>query len=164
MFDSLRPHGLSATRLLYPWDSPGKNTGVGSHSLLYGIFLTQGLNPGLLHCKGILYHLSHQGSKWQPTPVFLPGKYHGWRSLVGYRPWGHKESDMTERHHSLIVSCIMTPTPTKYNHVRIPESCECFLICKRKCFIIMIKLRLLRCRDYPAYLIESFFFFFLCES
>ena len=34
--------------------------------------------------------------KWQPTPVFLPGKSHGWRSLVGYSPWGHKESDMTE--------------------------------------------------------------------
>ena len=34
--------------------------------------------------------------KWQPTPVFLPGKSHGRRSLVGYSPWGHKESDMTE--------------------------------------------------------------------
>ena len=35
--------------------------------------------------------------KWQPTPAFLPGKSHGWRNLVGYSPWGHKESDMTER-------------------------------------------------------------------
>ena len=42
-------------------DSPGKNTGVGSHSLLQGIFPTQGSNPGLLHCRQILYHLSHQG-------------------------------------------------------------------------------------------------------
>ena len=33
---------------------------------------------------------------WQPTPVFLPGKSHGQRSLVGYSPWGHKEADMTE--------------------------------------------------------------------
>ena len=33
---------------------------------------------------------------WQPTPVFLPGKSHGLRSLAGYSPWGHKESDMTE--------------------------------------------------------------------
>ena len=39
-----------------------QNTGVGCHSLLQGIFLTQGLNPGLLHCRLILYHLSHQGS------------------------------------------------------------------------------------------------------
>ena len=34
--------------------------------------------------------------KWQPTPVFLPGKFHGWRSMVGYSPWGGKESDTTE--------------------------------------------------------------------
>ena len=42
-------------------DSPGKNTGVGCHSLLQGNFPTQGLNWGLLHCRQILYHLSHQG-------------------------------------------------------------------------------------------------------
>ena len=34
--------------------------------------------------------------KWQPTPIFLPGKFHGQRSLAGYTPWGHKESDTTE--------------------------------------------------------------------
>ena len=39
--------------------------------------------------------------KWQPTPVLLPGKSHGWRSLVGYSPWGRKELDMTERLHFL---------------------------------------------------------------
>ena len=39
--------------------------------------------------------------KWQPTPVILPGKFHGQRSLVGYSPWGCKESDMTEQLHSL---------------------------------------------------------------
>ena len=50
------------SRLFCPWDSPGKNTGVGSHFLLQGIFLTQGSNPGLLHCRSILYSLSHQGS------------------------------------------------------------------------------------------------------
>ena len=37
--------------------------------------------------------------KWQPTPVLLPGKSHGWRSVVGYSPWGHKESDTTEQFH-----------------------------------------------------------------
>ena len=47
-------------------DSPGKNTGVGCLSLLQGIFPTQGLNPGLQHCRQILYCLSHQGS-----PVLL---------------------------------------------------------------------------------------------
>ena len=42
-----------------PWNSPGQNTGVGSHSLLQGIRPTQRSNPGLLHCRWILYQLSH---------------------------------------------------------------------------------------------------------
>ena len=42
--------------------------------------------------------------KWQPTPVFLPGKSHGQRSLVGYSPWGRKESDTNERLHFLVYS------------------------------------------------------------
>ena len=46
-----------------PWNSPGQNTGVGSCSLLQGIFPTQGLNPGLPHCRQILYQLRHQGSR-----------------------------------------------------------------------------------------------------
>ena len=45
-------------------DSPGKNTGVGCHFLLQGIFLSQGSNLGLLHYRQILYHLSHQGSPY----------------------------------------------------------------------------------------------------
>ena len=49
MSDSLRPHGLSSAGLLCPWDSPGKNTGVGCHALLQGISLTQGSNLRLLH-------------------------------------------------------------------------------------------------------------------
>ena len=47
---------------LCPWNSAGQNPGVGSHSLLQGLFPTQGSNPGLLHCTQILYHPSHQGS------------------------------------------------------------------------------------------------------
>ena len=46
--DSLQPRGLQPTRLLCPWDSPGKNAGVGCHALLQGIILTQGSNPRLL--------------------------------------------------------------------------------------------------------------------
>ena len=52
-----------AARLLCPCSSPGKNTGVSCHPLLQGIFPTQGLNRGLLHCTQILYHLCHQGSQ-----------------------------------------------------------------------------------------------------
>ena len=50
--------------LLCLWASPGNNTGMGCHFLLQGIFLTQELNPGLLHYRQILYHLSHQGT-WE---------------------------------------------------------------------------------------------------
>ena len=59
---TLQPHGLEPARLHCLWDFPGKNAGVGCHFLCQGIFLTQGSNPGLLHCKQTLYYLSHQGS------------------------------------------------------------------------------------------------------
>ena len=55
--NSLRPHELHSS-----WNSPGQNTGVGSLSLLQGIFPTQGSNPGLPCCRWILYQLSHKGS------------------------------------------------------------------------------------------------------
>ena len=58
------PHGLQPTRLLGPWDFLGESTGLGCHFLLQGIFLTQGSNPGLPHCRQTLYHLSHQGSPY----------------------------------------------------------------------------------------------------
>ena len=54
---TLQPQGLCS-----PWNSPGQNTGVGSLSLLQGIFPTQRSNPGLPHCRRILYQLSHKGS------------------------------------------------------------------------------------------------------
>ena len=55
--DSLWPYGLHST-----WNYPGQNTGVGSYSLLQGIFPTQGSNPCLLHCRWIIFQLSHQES------------------------------------------------------------------------------------------------------
>ena len=62
MSDSLRPQGLQPTRFLCPWKFSGKTTGVGCHLLVQGIFPTQGWNPGLLHCRWILYLLNHLGS------------------------------------------------------------------------------------------------------
>ena len=53
-----------SARLLRPWDSPGKNTRMDSHSLLQGIFPTQESNLGLPHCRQILYCLSQQGSPY----------------------------------------------------------------------------------------------------
>ena len=70
--DSLWPHGLYNA-----WNSPGQNTGVGSLSLLRGIFLTQESNQGLLHCTWILYQLRYQGS-----PSFFHIKSSKWSSLV----------------------------------------------------------------------------------
>ena len=64
MSDCVQPYRGQPTRLPCPWDSPGKNTGVGCHFLLQEIFPTQGLNPGLPHCRQTLYYLSHQGSPW----------------------------------------------------------------------------------------------------
>ena len=58
----LPPHEPQPARLLQTWRFPGKNTGVGCHFLLQGIFLTQESNPGLLHCRQIFYQLSYKGS------------------------------------------------------------------------------------------------------
>ena len=77
--DSLQPHGLQAARLLCPRNSPGKNTGVGGHHLLQGIYPTQGSNLGLLHCRQILYLLNHDNRNnvnpsflvWMPLFLFL---------------------------------------------------------------------------------------------
>ena len=59
MSDCLRPHGLY---IYSPWNSPGQNTGVDSLSLLQGTVPIQGSNPGLPHCRWILYQLSHKGN------------------------------------------------------------------------------------------------------
>ena len=55
--NSFQPHGLHS-----PWNSPGQNAGVDNHSILQGIFPTQGSNPGLRHCRRIRYQLSHKGN------------------------------------------------------------------------------------------------------
>ena len=74
MSDSLQPYGLQPTRLLCPWNSPGKNTGVGCHCLLQGIFLTQGLNSSpFLDGRWSLYHCT----TWEgPCCSSSAEKYH----------------------------------------------------------------------------------------
>ena len=84
MSSSLRPHGLQPARLLCPWTSPGKNTEVVSHSLLQGIFLTQGSNLGLLHCRRILYWLSHQGSPHIYTYTYIYKLFSRFFSIIDY--------------------------------------------------------------------------------
>ena len=79
------------------------------------LFIVGGF-PGGSDSKASAYNVGDLGSvpgsggspgegNGKPTPVFLPGKSHGWRSLVGYCPWGHRESDTTERLHSLNYIC-----------------------------------------------------------
>ena len=93
--------------LYRPWNSPGQNTGVGSLSLLQGIFLTQGANPGLLQCRWILYQLSHQGSPTMERGLIIKedpycsGRLLLWRGKIYNRgtliPWGllHRGGAMT---------------------------------------------------------------------
>ena len=79
------------------------------HSLLQGIFPTQGLNPGLLPSmeKTQVQSLSQKDPLKKGMAIhFLPGEFNGQRSLAGYNPWGHKESDTTER---LTLTCYGQP-------------------------------------------------------
>ena len=94
MSDSLQLHG--------PWDSPGQNSGVGSLSLLQGIFPIQGSNSGLLHCRWIVYQLSHTGSprirEWVAYPFSSgssrPGNRTGVSCLAGgfFTNWAIREA------------------------------------------------------------------------
>ena len=94
--DSLRPHGLYS-----PWNSPGQNTGMGSLYPLQGIFPTQGSNPGLPHCRWILYQLSHKGSprilEWVAYPFSRssrPRKQAGVSCIAGslFTSWAVREA------------------------------------------------------------------------
>ena len=98
MSDSLRPQGL----YYGPWNSLGQNTGVGSLSLLQGIFLIQGSNPGLPHCRKILYQLNLKGSprilEWVAYPFFRgsswPRNWTGVSCIAGrfFTNWAIREA------------------------------------------------------------------------
>ena len=96
---TLRPHGLQPARLLCPWDSPGKNTGVGGHSLLQGIFPTRVSNLGLLHYRQILWHLSHQRS---------PTVWAGF-SIKKIWGWGRGSLRVWERERSPVFGLAISP-------------------------------------------------------
>ena len=121
MSDSMRPHRRQPTRCPCPWDSPGKNTGVGCHCLLQIVASVQSLSRVRLFATPwtAAYQtppsmgFSRQES-WTGVPLPSPGtthksleKSHGWRSLVGCSPWGWEESDMAERlHFHFSLSCV----------------------------------------------------------
>ena len=119
-------------RFLCPWDLAGKNTGVGCYLLLLGIYQTQRLNPSLLHWQVSSLPLNNQVSpdlwiafplrfhpclqktlwrrKWQPISIFLPGKSHEQRSLLGFNPWWPKrvQHDWVTKH----ASSLHCPAPS----------------------------------------------------
>ena len=100
--DSLWPHVLYS-----PWNSPGQNTRVGRLSLLQGIFPTQGSNPGLPHCRRILYQLSHKGNprilEWVACPFssrsFWPRSQTGVSCIAGgfFAYWAIMEAPESQR-------------------------------------------------------------------
>ena len=99
--DSLRSHGLYS-----PWNSPGQNTGVGSCSLLQGTFPTQWSNPGLPHCRQILYQLSYKGSwrilEWVGSPFSSESSWpRNWTGFSGiadrfFTNWAIREGLLSE--------------------------------------------------------------------
>jgi len=128
---------MEPSRLICPWDFPGKNTRVGCYSLLHGsswqrdqtwVSCTAGRFFTMWATREAPdYHFTiwcYWRRTWQPTPVLLPGKSHGERGLVGYSPWGRKESDTTERlHFQFSHSCIGegNGNPLQYSWLENPR-------------------------------------------
>ena len=115
--NSLQPLQLQSPRFLCPWDSPGKNTGVGCHFLLQGSFLTQGSNLGFLHCEQVLYHLSYcttthiKMSKIQNTDNIKCSRecgatqilIHSWRNAKWYSHFGRQFTFSYKMKHSFLI-------------------------------------------------------------
>ena len=127
---SLRPGSIQGPEA-FVWRSLDSGTNTTS---LWSTWLTRPLfhrrkklnirKVGALSVFGLIYYHDRR-RKWQPTPVPLPGKSHGWRSLVGYNPWGHEESGTTEwLHYYFSVSCTGdgegNGTPLQYSCLENP--------------------------------------------
>ena len=115
--DSLQPSGLQPATFICPWNSPGKNTGVGSHSLLQEMFLTQVLNLSLLHCRQIICHLSYQpwlnkstGSLRQKSVVGCPGVMKVYLLHQIFLPCCFTNQGHHHHHHSQRWLCWLQPS------------------------------------------------------
>ena len=110
--------------------------------LLQGVLPTQGSNPGLLHCRRILYRLSYQGSygdiwrrQWQPTLVLLPGESQGRGSLVGCRLWGRTERLSSSSIYICIYVCMyVCMCVCVYVYV-----CVCMCVCVHVCVCVCMR-------------------------
>ena len=116
-----------------PWNSPGWNTGVGSLSLLQWIFPTQGLNPGLLHCRWILYQLSNQGcprilewvaysfssrSSWSRNHIRV--------SCIAGRFFTNWATGEAQLYLKPSLSCLLRTTQTSFSVPQISQAHLCF--------------------------------------
>ena len=105
-----------------PWNPPGQNTGVGCHSLLQGIFPTQGSNPDLVHCRRILYQLSHQGNPFSRgyvvTIYFFPLEMFsvladGEDVVTGQNYHERERNELIIQHRDEVGTVFQTRRPTK---------------------------------------------------
>ena len=100
MFQLLHPPGGVTLRGASISGSPSSPAGLCSHCSQWWTAKWGAFSWLLsLACSSSLFSLLLNWSVWQPTPVLLLGKSRGWRSVVGYSPWGHKELDTTEQLH-----------------------------------------------------------------
>ena len=129
--DSLQPDELYS-----PWNSPGQTTGVGSLSLLQGTSQTEGLNPGLPHCRWNLYQLSHKGSQ----------RILEW---VTY-PFSSKSS--VQFSHSVVSNSLW---PRELQHSRLPCSLPTPEACSKSCPLVMPSNHTILC--HPFLLLPSIF-------
>ena len=135
--DSEWRHGLQPTGLLHPLDFPGKSTGVGCHRQKITVYKPE-REPSLLQCGRPGFDPWVGKIPWRrerlPTWVFWPGEFHGL-----YSPWGHKESDMTERL-SLFTFTLNTNMLTRWSWISYLQDNEkeMFLLF---CYSILSRLR-----------------------
>ena len=136
-------HGLEPTKLLHPWDSPGKNTGVGCHFLLQGIFLTQGSNPGLPHCRQTLIISAPPGKPlWELNVIVFPEWFMltfswSWHSFSGlhWQVISKGSIQVCIKHITFVIVPITSYSDYLFMSLSLqlaPYNCENFL--KRNCF------------------------------
>ena len=134
--DSLRPHGLQPTRLLCPWDFPGKDTARILLPFAFpGIFLTQGSNPDLLHCRQILYRLSYKGTLPMRRDKEELSSIPGWKRSLGGK-----------HGNSLQYSCLENPMDREAWQARVHGVpgfqffvCLGFFLCLLGCFCSWVR-------------------------
>ena len=133
MSDSLPPHGLQPAKLLCPWDFPGKNTGVGCHFLLQGLFPAEGLNPGLPHCVYI----------YIPTP--FPISFLNWFEYNCLIPFFHVNIEKTCKHaiHSTILFAFF-PLTLNMNKISFHSNTSSFTSFLLIAFIIAMNVNIIK--------------------